>query len=74
VSAIVTIRVPRELKEAMRKFARQADWPEFLRGAILQKIRQLELEEASRTADLIRAKTRPGIYDSTETIRGDRGR
>ena len=74
MSTVITVRVPKEIREAMQKFASQADWPDYLRSAIAQKLRQLELEEASRTADRIRAKTKPGVYDSVQTIRRDRGR
>ena len=74
MSTVVTLRVPKKLKETMKKFAARADWPAYLRSAIQQKVAQLELEEASQASDRIRAKTSPGVYDSTKTLRSDRKR
>lgn len=74
MSAVITIRVPKDLKEAMQKLADRADWPEYLRNALSQKVRQLELEQASNLADRIRAKTSIGAFDSVQSVRRDRGR
>lgn len=74
MSTVITIRVPKSIREAMQRFADRTDWPDYLRNAIAQRLRQLQLEEASRIADRVRAKAKPVPYDSTRAIREDRER
>jgi len=70
MSSTVTIRLPRELKEKMRRHPRQ--WSEELRTYIEERIRTLELIDALDEIEE-RAKTRP-TPDSTPLIREDRRR
>ena len=69
--AIVVVRVPKELKEKMRKY-KHVNWSEIIRKTIQSEIRRLELEEAFEIVREIYSKTEEGVYDSAETIRRDR--
>ncbi len=68
--ATISVRVPRELKEEMRKV--NVDWPAFIRSMIEQKIRQVKRESASERIDEIRSKTVRGIFKAAESILEDR--
>ncbi len=70
--SIVTIRVPKEMKEEMKKI--KINWSEYLRKVIEDKIRQVKREMASRKIDEIRSKTRMGVFNAAEAIREDRDR
>ncbi len=69
--AIVVVRVPKELKEKMRKY-KHVNWSEVIRKTIQSEVRRLELEEAVEIVREIYSKTVEGVYDSVETIRRDR--
>ena len=70
-STVITIRIPRELKEKMKKI--NINWSEEIRRFIEEKIRSYELLE---TFEKIRrrAKKRKVRVDSTVLIREDRDR
>jgi len=68
----VTFRVPRELKERMRRC--KINWSEILRKTVEETIRKYELSEAAKIADEIRNKTKYGVFNSVKAIREDRGR
>jgi hypothetical protein len=70
-SSTVTIRVPEELKERMKKT--KVEWSEEIRGFIETRINCLELSES---VDEIarRAEKRTVKIDSATLIRGDRER
>ncbi|MFA5869820.1 MAG: hypothetical protein WC941_09005 [Candidatus Bathyarchaeia archaeon] len=70
MSSTITLRLPRELKDKMRRHPRP--WSEELRNYIEQRIHSLELIEALDQIET-RAKTRP-TPDSTPLIREDRKR
>jgi len=72
--SIITIRIPRELKEKMRKY-KEINWSEVIRKALEEKIRIQEKIEAVRKIDEIRRKVKPvekGELD--KWIREDRAR
>ena len=69
--SIVVVRVPKELKEKMRKY-KHVNWSEVIRKTIQNEVRRLELEEAVEIVREIYSKTEEGVYDSAETIRRDR--
>ncbi len=70
-STVITIRIPKELKEKMKKI--NINWSEEIRRFIEEKIRSYELLE---TFEKIRrrAKKRKVRVDSTVLIREDRDR
>ncbi len=70
MSSTITIRLPRELKEKMRRHPRP--WSEELRAYIEERVRTLELVEALDEIEA-RAETRR-VPDSTPLIREDRRR
>ncbi len=72
MSEIITVRVPKELREKMRKY--KVKWSEVIREAISEHIKKLELMEAAQVSDEIREKTLLGVYDSMKIIKKDRGR
>jgi predicted DNA-binding protein len=71
MSDVLTIRVPKELKERMRRL--DNGWSEEIRAFIEERIRQLELAELieETTKNPSRPRTR---VDSTHLIREDRER
>jgi len=71
MSSTFTIRVPRELKERMKRF--RVEWSEEIRRFIEGQIKRLELIEVVEDVWL-RAERRPVRVDSTVLIREDRGR
>ena len=70
--SIVSVRVPRDLKEKMSKV--KEDWASYLRLMIEQRIRNHQIVEASATIDRVRSKTKRGVYSAVRSIREDRDR
>ena len=71
LSSTYTVRLPRELKEKMKKL--QPDWSREVRGFIEERVRCLELAETIREV-AVNAERRRIRVDSTRLIREDRGR
>lgn len=71
MSSTVTVRVPRELKEKMRKT--RAKWSDEIREFIEERLKHLELTETIEEIEL-RAERRQLEVDSTKLIREDRER
>ncbi len=67
---MITVRVPKELKEEMMKV--DVNWPEYIRKAIKEEIRRIKRLKASKEIDRIREKTKYGLFDSVKSIREDR--
>lgn len=70
MSSTITIRLPKELKEKMRRHPRP--WSEELRAYIEERVRTLELVEALDEIEA-RAEARR-VPDSTPLMREDRRR
>lgn len=68
-SDVVVIRVPRELKERMRKA--EINWSEEIRNFIEGRLRSYELRQLLREVRK-KARLRKVSVDSTKLIRGDR--
>ncbi len=66
MSDVVSIRVPKELKEKMRKY--RIDWSREIREFIEERIRTLELLELLESIEE-KAKKRRTRVDSAELIR-----
>jgi predicted DNA-binding protein len=71
VSSTYTIRIPREIKDRMRKI--NVEWSEEVRGFIEERVKHLELVKAIEEAGS-RAEKRKAKVDSTILIRKDRER
>jgi predicted transcriptional regulator len=70
--SVVSVRVPRDLKDRMSRI--QEDWASYLRRMIERRIKEQEMLEASKRIDEIRSKTRKDAYNAARTIREDRDR
>ena len=71
MSSTFTIRIPRELKEKMKRVP--AEWSEEVRSFIEERVRHLELMKAIEEVGA-RAEKRQVRVDSTRLIREDRER
>lgn len=71
MSSTFTIRIPRELKEKMRRLP--AEWSEEVRSFIEERVRHLELMKTIEEIEP-RAERRRVEVDSTALIREDRER
>jgi len=71
MSSTFTVRIPRELKEKMKKLP--VEWSEEVRSFIEERVKQLELIRAIEDGEL-RADRRKLRIDSTKLIREDRER
>ena len=56
--SIITIRIPRELREKMKKYEK-INWSEVVRKALEEEIRIQERIEATNKIDEIRRKAKP---------------
>ena len=71
MSSTVTIRIPRELKEKMKKLP--VEWSEEVRNFLEERVRHIELVKTIGEVEL-RAEKRQVKVDSTDLIREDRER
>ena len=71
MSSTFTVRIPRELKEKMKKLP--VEWSEEVRRFIEEKVKRLELMGAIEEIEL-RAEKRRLRVDSAKLIREDRER
>ena len=71
MSSTFTVRIPRELKEKMKKLP--VEWSEEVRSFIEERVKHLELIRAIEDVEL-RADRRKLRIDSTKLIREDRER
>ncbi len=69
MSSVVTIRVPLELRERMRRV--QVNWSVEVRNFIERRLRELELAELIEQVE-VRAKARKTQVDSAKLLREDR--
>ncbi len=69
MSEVVSVRVPKELKEKMKKY--NIDWSREIKGFIEEKVRTLELLEIIDEIE-VRAEKRRTKVDSTRLIRESR--
>jgi len=67
---VVSIRVPKDLKEEMSKL--DLNWAEYLRGAIEERVRAERMLRACKEMDELRKKTKTTKFDSTKIIRSMR--
>jgi len=71
--AVITVKIPLELKERMKEI--NVNWSEYIRGAILKKIEEQRLKDASTKLDEIRTRVKPvPTHELVSWIREDRER
>ena len=64
---VVSVRIPKELKEEMSKL--DLDWADYLRGAIEEKVKAEKMSRASSVMDELREKTKTVKFDTVKVIR-----
>ncbi len=67
---VVSIRVPKDLKEDMSRL--DLDWADYLRQAIEERVKIEKMKQACRTMDELREKTKGVKFDSVKVIRDAR--
>jgi len=71
LSEVITVRVPRELRDKMKRY--ENGWSEEIRNFIEMRVQQLELRELIE--EIVEDPSRPRVKgDSTRLIREDRER
>ncbi len=71
--AVVSIRVPRSLKERMERFKDRVNWAEEIRRFIEERVRELEREEALKSVEKLLEDLPVQPYGSvTGIVREDR--
>ena len=68
--ASLSVRIPDETRKKMREL--DVDWPDYIRKAIEEKIREVRRKKMAESMDRIRGKTKRGDFDSAKSIREDR--
>ncbi len=69
---VISIRVPRELKEKMKKY--DVNWKEYLIEAIEEKLKELESREVLDALEKMNKNLMPTDIPSWKLIREDRER
>lgn len=67
MSEVISIRIPRKLKEMMREV--EVDWASFIRRAMEEKVREEKRKKAMKLMDESRRKTGGVKFDSVEVVR-----
>lgn len=67
MSEVISIRIPRGLKEKMREV--EVDWASFVRRAVEEKVREERRKNAIKLMDESRRKTRGVKFESVEVVR-----
>jgi hypothetical protein len=57
---VLSVRISKATKEKMK--GASIDWPDYLRQAIDQKLKELHRKQVAESMDTIRAKTLPGKF------------
>ena len=73
MSETLAIRIPRQLKEAMKRLSKTINWPEEIRAFIENRIREAEAEEnMNRVIELLKQTRGVEQGFSAEVVRKDR--
>jgi hypothetical protein len=70
MGAPLSIRLPDETRKKMKEL--DINWPDYIRRAIEDKIRDAKRAKSAESMDKIRSKTQHDAFDSTKSIREDR--
>ncbi len=73
MSEVVSFKVPKEVREKMRKYSKVVKWSEELRNYVIERIRAIEREEnLSKVMEIIESTRKVPEGFSLESIREDR--
>ena len=73
--SVVSVKVPRKVKEDMEKMKGSVKWPEEIRNFILDKLeREKRIENASKVEEILRGIRRFPKGSTARLIRDDRDR
>jgi len=64
---VVSIRVPKDLKEEMSRL--DLDWADYIRQAIEERVKAEKMRQACKVMDELREKTKGVKFDSVKVIR-----
>lgn len=71
--SVVSVKVPRWVKEKMREYGDVVNWPEEIRKSIIAKLEELERRRAVEEAVKLLEKVRPAPTGTAERlVREDR--
>jgi len=68
MSEVISTRIPKELKEEMKRV--NVNWEDFVRRAIEEKVKEEKRKMAVKMMDESRKKTEGIEFNSVEVIRG----
>ena len=72
-SEVVSFKVPKEVKEKMKKYSKQIRWSEELRNYVIESIRGIEAENnLKRVIEIIESTKGVPKGFSVESVREDR--
>ena len=73
MSEVVSFKVPREIKEKMRKYSKRVKWSEELRNYVIERIRRMEAEEnLEKVIEMIESTKGVPRGFSVRSVREDR--
>ncbi|MCD6244483.1 MAG: CopG family transcriptional regulator [Candidatus Korarchaeota archaeon] len=73
MSEVVSFKVPKEVKEKMRKYSKTVKWSEELRNYVIERIKAIEREENLRkVTEIIKSTGEVPEGFSLRSIREDR--
>ncbi len=73
MSEVVSFKVPKEIKEKMRKYSKRVKWSEELRNYVIERIRRMEAEEnLEKVIEMIESTKGVPRGFSARSVREDR--
>ena len=73
MSEVVSFKVPREIKEKMRKYSKRVKWSEELRNYVIERIKRMEAEEnLEKVIEMIESTKGVPRGFSVRSVREDR--
>ncbi len=73
MSEVVSFKVPKEIKEKMRKYSKRVKWSEELRNYVIERIRRMEAEEnLEKVIEMIESTKGVPRGFSVRSVREDR--
>ncbi len=73
MSEVVSFKVPKEIKEKMRKYSKRVKWSEELRNYVIERIRAMEaVENLRKVIDIIESTKGVPKGFSVRSVREDR--
>ncbi|MGB9716968.1 MAG: hypothetical protein ACPL4E_00805 [Thermoproteota archaeon] len=71
--SVVSVKVPRWVKEKMKQYGNVVNWPEEIRKSILARLEELERRQAVEEAVKLLEKVKPApVGTAASMVRNDR--